>query len=209
MNEDARDLGRIRREAMALVSAGQWRRATPLLREYLIDEPADHRAWTSLAECCDRTGDERGAFEALRAASGALEREGLLAQAVAQWARMARLKPRDAWPEMKLAELRLALGRKADALLHYGRAEALYAAEGREREAEQARKRRDALASRIPSDPSATGDAGVGFHATTRRLPSPAAGPAAVSGEGREASGSPSVATALECARAAPPPLES
>jgi Flp pilus assembly protein TadD len=161
MRVEARDFGRIRREAMALISAGHFRRAAPLLRDYLDEEPADHRAWTSLSECCDRMGDEQGVFEALRAASGALEREGLLAQAVAQWARMARLKPRDPWPEMKLAELRLALGRKADALLHYGRAEALYAAEGRQREALLAKKRRDAVASR-PLEPGTTASPGLG-----------------------------------------------
>ncbi len=154
-----RDFTRIRREAMAQVSAGQWKRAKPLLREYLDAEPTDHRAWTSLARCCDRTGDERGAFEALLSASGAMEREGLLAQAVALWFKMAKLKPADGWPEMKLAELRLALGRRADAVLHYDRAEAIYAGQGRQREAEQARKRLDALAS---SHSAVPGSAGVG-----------------------------------------------
>jgi len=188
-----RDLTRIRREALALVSAGQWKRATPLLREYLSAEPADHKAWTSLAECCDRTDNERGAFEALRSASGAMEREGLLAQAVAQWSKMARLKPADGWPEMKLGELRLALGRRADAMLHYGRAEVIYAAQGRQREAEQARKRRDALAS---SNSAAPGTAGVGLLATALQGASPENGARAPRGEGAQGAGGPARAVA-------------
>ena len=145
MAEVVRDLAQIRRDAMAAVVTGQWETAIVMLREYLGLQPEDAKVWTSLAACCERSGDDAGTVEALRAAAEAWERDGFLPQAIAHWTKLARLLPSDGWADMKLGGLCLALGRRADAAAHYANAERFYTAQGRGFEATQAQERLDEL----------------------------------------------------------------
>lgn len=130
----------IRRDAMTAVDSRQWGRAILLLRKYLGLQPADSKAWTRLAESCERGGDRIGALEALRMAGEAWEKDGFLPQAIAHWSKVARLSPNDGWADMKRGALCVALGRRVDAATHYRDAARSYSVSGRLQEAAQAQK---------------------------------------------------------------------